>query len=169
MDVDTDRVDQAVLGLLYLTLRDHNRAWKGFDWDVLSRLHEAGLIEDPVNKAKSVVFTPLGLESAERAFKTLFGSVSQPPRTVRYGTRTASVTSADGVQGVLCRSAVDGKHFFRVYEEDGTYTDYDLRHDDLSVSIDSGAHAAFYQFETDYVLDHSPEVLGLKATGEQPD
>jgi hypothetical protein len=31
------------------------RAWEGFDWTVLSRLHAAGLIADPVGRAKSVV------------------------------------------------------------------------------------------------------------------
>src|SRR3954454_7288958 len=40
MDVDEDRIDQAVLALMYLTLHDGYRAWKGFDWDVLDRLHE---------------------------------------------------------------------------------------------------------------------------------
>jgi hypothetical protein len=44
------------LALLYLTLHDRYRAWKGFDWDVLNRLHERGFIEDPVNKTKSVIF-----------------------------------------------------------------------------------------------------------------
>lgn len=58
MDLDTDRIDDAVLGLLYLTLHDEFRAWKGFDWDTLNRLHEKGMIGNPVGKAKSVVFTP---------------------------------------------------------------------------------------------------------------
>jgi hypothetical protein len=31
MDVDEDKIDQAVLALMYLTLHDHCRAWKGFD------------------------------------------------------------------------------------------------------------------------------------------
>ena len=49
-------IDEVALALLYLTLHDRYRAWKGFDWDVLNRLHERGFIEDPVNKTKSVVF-----------------------------------------------------------------------------------------------------------------
>jgi hypothetical protein len=32
MEIDTDKVDGAVLALLYLTLHDAARAWKGFDW-----------------------------------------------------------------------------------------------------------------------------------------
>jgi hypothetical protein len=30
------------------------RAWKGHDWEVLDRLHAAGYISDPKNKAKSL-------------------------------------------------------------------------------------------------------------------
>ena len=52
MNINTDAIDEAVLALLCLTLHDGNRAWKGFDWDTLNRLHERGLIDDPVNKAK---------------------------------------------------------------------------------------------------------------------
>ncbi|HVB89998.1 MAG TPA: DUF6429 family protein, partial [Beijerinckiaceae bacterium] len=44
MDVDFEKIDDAVLGLLWLTLHDERRAWKGFDWDVLNRLHEKGMI-----------------------------------------------------------------------------------------------------------------------------
>jgi hypothetical protein len=40
MALDTDRIDEAVLALLYLGLHHHFRAWKGFDWDAMSRLHE---------------------------------------------------------------------------------------------------------------------------------
>ena len=58
--------------LLYLTLHDHWRAWKGFDWDALDRLYQKGLIDDPVNKAKSVVFTEEGLKRAEELFRAMF-------------------------------------------------------------------------------------------------
>ena len=51
---------------------DHWRAWKGFDWDALDRLYEKGLIGDPVNKAKSVVFTEEGLKRAEELFQAMF-------------------------------------------------------------------------------------------------
>lgn len=72
MKVDNAAIDDAVLALLYLTLHDHNRAWKSFDWEVLNRLHERGLIGDPVNKAKSVVMTDEGLRESERLFRRLF-------------------------------------------------------------------------------------------------
>jgi hypothetical protein len=71
-DIDTDKVDEAALALLYLTLHDRVRAWKGIDWDVLGRLCDKGLIEDPVGKQKSVVFTDAGLREAERCLRVLF-------------------------------------------------------------------------------------------------
>jgi hypothetical protein len=73
MDLDTQKIDDAVLALLYLGLHDGARAWKGFDWDAMNRLHEAGYITDPRGKAKSVVFTDEGLERAERLLRDLFG------------------------------------------------------------------------------------------------
>ncbi len=72
MDMDTDRIDETVLGLLWLTIHDERRAWKGYDWDVLDRLFERGMIYDPVNKAKSVVLTDEGLAKAEEVFHALF-------------------------------------------------------------------------------------------------
>ena len=72
MEIDTDKIDDAVLALLWLTLHDERRAWKGFDWAALDRLHEKGLIADPANKAKSVVLTDEGLTRAEELFKALF-------------------------------------------------------------------------------------------------
>ncbi|MFL9909133.1 hypothetical protein HHL24_40405 [Paraburkholderia sp. RP-4-7] len=72
MNINTDAIDEVALALLHLTLHDHCRAWKGFDWDVLNRLYEKGFICDPVNKTKSVVFTEEGLRESERLFKQHF-------------------------------------------------------------------------------------------------
>ena len=72
MSLNTDKIDDAVLALLYLTLHDGYRAWKGFDWEALDRLHKKGMIHDPVGKVKSVVFTPNGLERAKKLFETMF-------------------------------------------------------------------------------------------------
>jgi len=72
MDIDTDKTDEAVLALLYLTLHDGVRAWKGHDWDALDRLYRKGMIENPVGKAKSVVLTDEGLAESERLFRNLF-------------------------------------------------------------------------------------------------
>jgi hypothetical protein len=72
MNINTDAIDEAALALLYLTLHDQYRAWKGLDWDVLNRLYEKGFICDPVNKTKSVVFTEEGLYESERLFRQHF-------------------------------------------------------------------------------------------------
>jgi hypothetical protein len=72
MEIDTEKVDEAILALPYLTLHDGVRAWKGFDWESLNRLHAKGLISDPVSKAKSVVLTNEGLRASEELFRRLF-------------------------------------------------------------------------------------------------
>jgi hypothetical protein len=72
MEIDQEKIDEAVLALLYLTLHDGARAWKSVDWQAMNRLHEKGLIANPVGKAKSVQFTADGLEEAERLFQKLF-------------------------------------------------------------------------------------------------
>ncbi|WP_420391040.1 DUF6429 family protein [Marinobacter sp.] len=76
MEIDEEKVDEAVLALLYLTLHDESRAWKSFDWEAMNRLHEKGLIQNPVGKAKSVVFTDKGREESERLFHQLFAKHS---------------------------------------------------------------------------------------------
>lgn len=72
MEIDEDKVDDAVLALLRLTLHDGQRAWKGFDWEALGRLHRKGMISDPVGRAKSVVLTDEGLRRAEELLADLF-------------------------------------------------------------------------------------------------
>lgn len=54
MELDTDKIDEAVLALLALGRHDGYRTWKSFDWDSMGRLHEKGYITDPVDNAKSV-------------------------------------------------------------------------------------------------------------------
>lgn len=92
MDYDKDKIDRAVLALLHLTVHDGFRAWKSFDWEAMNRLHEKGLIADPVNKAKSVALTEQGLAEARRLAHELFGyqqsgssgACGEGPRTVSY-------------------------------------------------------------------------------------
>jgi Domain of unknown function (DUF6429) len=71
---DTTRIDEAALGLLYLTLHAGNRAWKSLDFAIFDRLPEAGLIDDPIGKAKSIAFAEQGLTTAETAWRKLFTS-----------------------------------------------------------------------------------------------
>jgi hypothetical protein len=78
MELDTNKIDEAVLALLSLGLHDEVRAWKGFDWDAMDRLHQQGFISDPKSKAKSVVFTEEGLARAESLLEKLFGKHAEP-------------------------------------------------------------------------------------------
>lgn len=72
MEIDEKKIDEAVLALLCLTLHDDGSAWKGFDFDVMNRLHEKGFIENPVNKNKSVLLTEKGMAESKRLFESLF-------------------------------------------------------------------------------------------------
>ena len=74
MTLDDEKIDRAVLALLYLGIQDGARAWKGFDWDAMNRLHEKGFITDPRRKAMSVVFTEEGLAEARRLLEELFSA-----------------------------------------------------------------------------------------------
>ena len=76
MEYDTDKIDDAVLALLFLTRCDDKfraATWKSHDWDALNRLHEKGYIENPVSKNKSVGLTEAGRVKSEKLFNTLFG------------------------------------------------------------------------------------------------
>jgi len=80
MELDTNKMDDAVLALLYLGLHDGARTWKGCDWEAMNRLHDQGYITDPRGKAKSVVFTEEGLERAEQLLNELFGKQGRTKR-----------------------------------------------------------------------------------------
>jgi hypothetical protein len=72
MPIDEEKIDEAVLALLYLTLGEDRRAWKGFDFGAMNRLHEKGFITDPVNKNKSVLLTDNGIAESKRLFELFF-------------------------------------------------------------------------------------------------
>ena len=76
MGYDKDKIDDAVLALMYLTLHDGARAWKGFEFEVLNRLHRKGLIHEPRNKTKPVVLTGNGLVRSKTLFEEHFGKRS---------------------------------------------------------------------------------------------
>ena len=76
MEYDRDKVDQYTLALLYLVRWQDggtSRAWKGFNWETMNRLHEKGFISDPRGQAKSVVLYEEGLREAEKLFQEFFG------------------------------------------------------------------------------------------------
>jgi hypothetical protein len=97
MDYNEDKIDEYTLALLYLVTHERQegmgaRAWKGFDWETLNRLHEKGYISNPVLKAKSVGMTEEGFlkskELFERHFvkeiKTLLFPKLTPPAKKRW-------------------------------------------------------------------------------------
>ena len=67
--------------------------------------------------------------------------------------------SANGVEGQLIWCA-DGVYRFRVYTDNFEFTDYDLLHSDLSVTI-TDPDATFYADDAGNRLDHNPETLGI--------
>lgn len=76
MDYDEEKVAEVVLALLHLNAfhdGDLVRAWKGFDWHAMNRLHEQGMISDPKSKAKSVVLTQEGVRQARALCERHFG------------------------------------------------------------------------------------------------
>jgi hypothetical protein len=76
MEYDDEKIADAVLALLTLTMHDESefgcRAWKSHDWSIMDRLHERGFIDDPKNKNKSVWLTRAGMQRSRELFHELF-------------------------------------------------------------------------------------------------
>jgi hypothetical protein len=72
-ELDSDRLAEAALAILSLTLHEGGRVWKGLDWDLMDLLHEKGWIADPRSKAKSVVLTEDGERLAREFLQKYFG------------------------------------------------------------------------------------------------
>ena len=79
MNYDQTRIEDTVLALLAAFSFDGGRAWKGFDFDVMDRLHAQGLIDDPKSKSKSVWLSPEGLERGRNNAERLLGDSSAGP------------------------------------------------------------------------------------------
>lgn len=72
-EIDSDKLAEAALAILSLTLHEGGRVWKGLDWDLMDLLHEKGWIVDPRSKAKSVVLTEEGERLAQEFLRRHFG------------------------------------------------------------------------------------------------
>ncbi len=75
MDVDAEKLEQAVLALLHLNTFDEKsgkRAWKALPWSVMDQLHHKGYISDPATKNKSVSISDEGARLSEELFGKLF-------------------------------------------------------------------------------------------------
>jgi len=77
MDIDDEKVEQAVLALLHLNTVDEKsgkRAWKALPWSVMDQLHHKGYISDPATRAKSVWLSDEGARLSEELFEKLFAA-----------------------------------------------------------------------------------------------
>lgn len=95
MSYDHLRAADFALALMYLTLHDGVRAWKGISWDVLDDLFDRGLISDPKTSAKSIILTDEGLARARALFEQFLAS-NEPtplPRDNRRRERTESASA----------------------------------------------------------------------------
>ena len=75
MDVDAEKLEQAVLALLQLNTFEQKlgkRAWKALPWRVMHQLHDKGYISDPATKAKSVCLSDEGARLSRELFEKLF-------------------------------------------------------------------------------------------------
>jgi hypothetical protein len=72
-NLDHQKLAEAALAILSLSLHGGGRAWKAMDWDVTDLLHEKGWISDPKSKAKSVVLTEEGEKLAAQFLARHFG------------------------------------------------------------------------------------------------
>jgi hypothetical protein len=75
MDVDAEKLQQAVLALLHLNTfeqKSGKRAWKALPWSVMDQLHDKGYISDPATIAKSVWLSDDGARLSQELFEKLF-------------------------------------------------------------------------------------------------
>ena len=72
-DIDVDRLAEAALAILSLTLHENDRVWKGIDWGLMDVLYRRGWIENPQSKAKSVALTEDGARLAVEFLHNHFG------------------------------------------------------------------------------------------------
>ena len=79
MEYDEKLIEDAVLALLATFSSDDGNAWKGFDFEIMNRLHELGFISNPVNKNKSIWLTQEGLERGRQIADRLFGVAPGEP------------------------------------------------------------------------------------------
>ena len=92
MATDTKKIDDAVLALLHLTLHDQSHASAGFAPEVLGRLRENGMIEDPAEDSDSIEFTPEGLQRSKALFATMFTAPSAEAQTSASPTKYPNIS-----------------------------------------------------------------------------
>jgi hypothetical protein len=109
MTYDRYRAGELTLALMYLTLHDDVRAWKGYSWEVLDHLFQLGLIADPRGTAKSVVLTPDGLARSRALFDELLAAGGPRLGTAAHAGRAPhSAGGPDGVPAGVPAGVPDG-------------------------------------------------------------
>ena len=101
MTYDRYRAGDLTLALMYLTLHDEVRVWKGHSWEVLDHLFQQGLITDPRSKAKSVMLTEEGLARSHALFREYLASPATEPISRAQDTPTRRPTSPNPPQPSL--------------------------------------------------------------------
>lgn len=76
MAYDESKIEDTVLALLAAFSFEGGRAWKGFDFGIMDRLHDQDFIDNPVGKSKSVGLTSEGLERGRKMAERLFSAGS---------------------------------------------------------------------------------------------
>lgn len=76
-DIDIDKMAEATLAILSLTLHDGCRVWKGIDWDLMNILEEKRWIAGAHSKAKSVILTEEGQELARQFLQKHFAHMTR--------------------------------------------------------------------------------------------
>lgn len=67
---------------------------------------------------------------------------------------------AHGTTGVLIPMFGGEKWMFRVYAEDGSFTDHDILHSDMQVTINDPDAYFYVNDQGEPYVDHSPATLG---------
>ena len=83
MDVDAEKLEQAVLALLHLNTFEHKlgkRAWKALPWSVMDQLHDKGYISDPATKASPCACQTRGLGSRKNCLRSFLPPSSRQRR-----------------------------------------------------------------------------------------
>jgi catechol 2,3-dioxygenase-like lactoylglutathione lyase family enzyme len=92
-EVDRDKLAEAALAILSLTLHGGGRVWKGLDWDLMDLLHEKGWVEDPRSKAKSVVLSEDGERLARDFLRRHFGRRGMAPDSLTAGESPGAISA----------------------------------------------------------------------------
>jgi hypothetical protein len=85
-EYDKDKVDEFALALLHLSTFEGElglKAWKNLDLGILTRLHEKGLISNPITSSKSVAISKEAAEQAEILFRKHFAIQKEEDNSIQ--------------------------------------------------------------------------------------